>query len=243
MEKIRLQKIIAESGFCSRRKAEEYIEKGKVKVNGHPVKIGDKATIKDSITVDGERIFTPKKRSKLYIMLNKPRGYVTTMSDELDRKCITELLAGIEERVYPIGRLDRNSEGLIIFTNDGDFANDIMHPSRHISKTYRVTVRPKVNDEQLVQLSEGVVIDGRKTMPASVTVLTEESERVVMQIVIREGRNRQIRKMCEAVGLEVARLRRTAIGPVKLGMLKPGTYRELSAEELQALRNAIGNSK
>ena len=116
-----------------------------------------------------------------------------------------------------------------------------MHPSRHISKTYRVTVRPKVTDEQLVQLSEGVVIDGRKTMPAHVTVLTEEPERVVLQIVIREGRNRQIRKMCEAVGLEVARLRRTAIGPVKLGMSKPGTYRELTAEELRSLRNAIGN--
>ncbi len=241
LEKVRLQKIIAESGFCSRRKAEEFIEKGKVKVNGHPAKIGDKATINDVITVNGERIFTPKKKSKLYIMLNKPRGYVTTMSDELDRKCVTELLTGVEERVFPIGRLDRNSEGMLLFTNDGDFANDIMHPSKHISKTYRVTVRPKVTDEQLVQLSEGVVIDGRKTMPAHVTVLTEEPERVVLQIVIREGRNRQIRKMCEAVGLEVARLRRTAIGPVKLGMLKPGTYRELTAEELRSLRNAIGN--
>lgn len=240
MEKIRLQKLIAESGLCSRRKAEDYISRGKVKVNGHVASIGDGATYNDVITVDGERIYISKKRDKIYLMLNKPRGYVTTMSDELDRKCVTELLTGVDERVYPVGRLDRNSEGLLLFTNDGKFANDIMHPSRHISKTYRVTVRPSVTEEQLVQLTDGVVIDGRKTLPATVNVLTEEQGRVVLQIVIREGRNRQIRKMCEAVGLEVARLRRTAIGPLKLGMLKPGEYRELTAEELKALRNAVG---
>ena len=241
MEKIRLQKLIAESGLCSRRKAEEYIKQGKVKVNGHIASIGDGATLKDVISVDGERIYISKKREKYYIMLNKPRGYVTTMSDELDRRCVTELLEDFPERVYPIGRLDRNSEGLLLFTNDGKFANDIMHPSRHVSKTYRVTVRPGITDEQLVQLSEGVVIDGRKTLPANVTVLTQEQGRVVLQVVIREGRNRQVRKMCEAVGLEVARLKRTAIGPVKLGMLKPGTYRELSTEELRALRSAMGD--
>lgn len=241
MEKIRLQKIIAESGLCSRRKAEEYIKQGKVKVNGRVASIGDGATMKDVISVDGERIYLSKRREKYYIMLNKPRGYVTTMSDELDRRCVTELLEDFPERVYPIGRLDRNSEGLLLFTNDGKFANDIMHPSRHVSKTYRVTVRPGITDEQLVQLSEGVVIDDRKTLPANVTVLTQEQGRVVLQIVIREGRNRQVRKMCEAVGLEVARLKRTAIGPVKLGMLKPGTYRELTSEELRALRSAMGD--
>lgn len=242
MEKIRLQKLIAESGMCSRRKAEELIRQGRVKVNGHPVSIGDGATYNDVITVDGERIYVEKKRKKYYIMLNKPRGYVTTMSDELDRRCVTELLTGLDERVFPVGRLDRNSEGLLLFTNDGQFANDIMHPSKHISKTYRVTVRPDVTEEQLIQLSEGVVIDGKKTLPASVSVLTKEEGRVVLRIVIKEGRNRQIRKMCEAVGLEVARLRRIAIGPVKLGMLKPGTYRELTSEEVKALRNAAGES-
>lgn len=242
MEKIRLQKLIAESGMCSRRKAEDLIRQGRVKVNGHPVSIGDGATYNDVITVDGERIYVEKKRKKYYIMLNKPRGYVTTMSDELDRRCVTELLTGLDERVFPVGRLDRNSEGLLLFTNDGQFANDIMHPSKHISKTYRVTVRPDVTEEQLIQLSEGVVIDGKKTLPASVSVLTKEEGRVVLRIVIKEGRNRQIRKMCEAVGLEVARLRRTAIGPVKLGMLKPGTYRELTSEEVKALRNAAGES-
>lgn len=240
MEKIRIQKIIADSGFCSRRKAEELIEAGRVKINGHPAKLGDKAFAKDIVTIDDERLAVKKKKKYVYLMLNKPRGYVTTVSDELDRKCVMDLLDGVEERVYPVGRLDRNSEGLLLFTNDGEFANNIMHPSRHISKTYRVTVRPDITDEQLVKLTEGVEIDGKKTLPATVNVLVKEPGRVVLQMVIKEGRNRQIRKMCEAVGLEVARLRRTAIGPIRLGMLKPGTFRELTPEEIRAIKNAIG---
>ena len=241
MEKIRIQKIIADSGYCSRRKAEEYIKNGKVRVNGHPCSLGDKALPgRDLITVGEEKIPYVKKRKKYYIMLNKPRGYVTTMSDELDRKCVTELLDGIDERVYPVGRLDRNSEGLLLLTNDGDFANNIMHPSKHIGKTYRVTVRSSLTDEQVVALSEGVVLDGKMTAPAIVNVLSQEKERSVFRITIFEGRNRQIRRMCEELGLEVARLRRVAIGPLRLGMLKPGEYRELTAEELRAMRNAIG---
>ena len=232
--------MIADSGYCSRRKAEELISKGRVKLNGHPVKLGDKCGFKDLITIDGERIYMPRKKNLIYIMMNKPRGYVTTVSDELDRRCVMDLLEGVEERVYPIGRLDRNSEGLLLFTNDGDFANSIMHPSRHVSKTYRVTVRPDINDDQLVQLSEGVEIEGKKTLPATVVVKEKEPGRIVLLMTIKEGRNRQIRKMCEAVGLEVARLRRVSIGPIKLGMLKPGAWRELTAEELRALRTAIG---
>lgn len=240
MEKTRIQKIIADAGYCSRRKAEELISKGKVTLNGRPVKLGDKAGSKDIIAVDGERIYIPRKKNKIYIMMNKPRGYVTTVSDELDRKCVMDLLSDLEERVYPIGRLDRNSEGLLLFTNDGEFANSIMHPSKHVSKTYRVTVRPDISDEQLVRLAEGVEIDGKKTLPANVVVKDKQSGRVVLLITIKEGRNRQIRKMCEAVGLEVARLRRISIGPIKLGMLKSGTYRELTPDELRAIRNAIG---
>lgn len=240
MEKIRIQKMIADSGCCSRRKAEVLITQGRVKLNGHPVKLGDKCGFKDLITIDGERIALPRKKNFIYVMLNKPRGYVTTVSDELERKCVMDLLEDIDERIYPIGRLDRNSEGLLLFTNDGEFANNIMHPSRHISKTYRVTVRPDISDDQLVALSDGVEIDGRKTLPANIVVKEKENGRVVLLITIKEGRNRQIRKMCEAVGLEVARLRRISIGPLKLGMLKPGAYRELTAEELRALRNAIG---
>ena len=240
MEKVRIQKIIADSGLCSRRKAEELIEKGKVKVNGHPCKLGDKALPgKDMITVGGELITVDKRRKLYYIMLHKPRGYVTTTSDELGRKCVTELLENIPERVYPIGRLDKDSEGLLLFTNDGGFANDMMHPSRHISKTYRVTVRPDITEQQLVQLASGVEIDGRKTAECNVVVLDKQVGRVVLQMTIFEGRNRQIRKMCEAVGLEVARLKRTAVGPVKLGMLKPGRLRELKPDELRALRNAV----
>ena len=240
MEKVRIQKIIADSGLCSRRKAEELIEKGKVKVNGHPCKLGDKALPgKDMITVGGELITVDKRRKLYYIMLHKPRGYVTTTSDELGRKCVTELLENIPERVYPIGRLDKDSEGLLLFTNDGGFANDMMHPSRHISKTYRVTVRPDITEQQLVQLASGVEIDGRKTAECNVVVLDKQVGRVVLQMTIFEGRNRQIRKMCEAVGLEVARLKRTAVGPVKLGMLKPGSLRELKTDELRALRNKV----
>lgn len=239
MEKIRIQKIIADSGYCSRRKAEELISEGRVKVNGRKCGLGDKADLRDVISVDGVNLQTTQKKDRYYIMLNKPRGYVTTMSDELDRKCVTDLITGIDARIYPVGRLDRNSEGLLLFTNDGKFANDVMHPSGNISKTYRVTVRPDVNDDQLAALAGGVVIDGRKTLPCTVTVLDKQPGRVVLQMTIHEGRNRQIRKMCEAVGLEVARLKRTAIGPLKLGMLKPGDFRELTPDELRAMRNAL----
>lgn len=240
MAEIRIQKFLADAGYCSRRKAETLIETGHVRKNGRPVKLGDKTSYKDLITVDGEKVIMPRKKSFRYIMLNKPRGYVTTVSDELDRRCVMDLLDDVEERVYPIGRLDRNSEGLLLLTNDGRFANDIMHPSRHITKTYRVTVRPSVDEEQLARMASGIVLDGKKTLPANIVVLNNEQGRVVLQITIKEGRNRQIRRMCEAVGLEVARLRRTSIGPVKLGMLKPGTWRELTPEELRAIRNAIG---
>ena len=240
MASIRIQKLLADAGYCSRRKAEELIRQGRVQRNGRPVGLGDKADPRDLITVDGQRINVPKKKKLRYIMLHKPRGYVTTVSDELERRCVMDLLEDVEERVYPIGRLDRNSEGLLLLTNDGAFANGIMHPSRHVSKTYRVTVRPAVTEEQLVALADGIELDGKKTLPATVVVMTNEPGRVVLQMTIKEGRNRQIRRMCEAVGLEVARLRRTSVGPLKLGMLAPGKWRDLTAEELRAIRNAIG---
>ncbi len=240
MEKIRIQKVLSDAGYCSRRKAEELISRGMIKVNGHPAEIGMKVDpARDLISVNGEALYIPRKKSFRYLMMNKPRGYVTTVSDDQNRRCVMDLLGEVEERVYPVGRLDMNSEGLLIFTNDGAFANDLMHPSRHVTKTYRVTVRPDVDDEQTLALSEGVAIDGRKTSPAVVRVLTKEPGRVVLEIVIREGRNRQVRKMCEAVGLEVARHKRTAVGPLRLGMLKPGAVRDLTAEELKAIRNAI----
>ena len=241
MEKIRIQKLLSDCGFCSRRKAEAYIQAGKVRVNGHPVKLGDKASPADTITVEGEEIRIPKRRTFRYIMLNKPRGYVTTMHDEQDRRCVTDLLTDIPERVYPIGRLDRNSEGLLLLTNDGDFANGIMHPSREVTKTYRVTVKPPVTEDMITQMSVGVTLDdGFKTAPANIVTQVKEPERVVLLVTIHEGKKREVRRMCDAVGLEVLRLRRISIGPVKLGMLKPGAWRDLTSEEVRALRNAIG---
>lgn len=240
MEKIRVQKLISQSGLCSRRKAEELIEKGEVTVNGRVCSLGDKAGPNDVVAVGGKRI-GGAPREKRYIMLNKPRGYITSMSDEQGRRIASELLTGVEERVVPVGRLDRNSEGLLLFTNDGEFANEIMHPSKHVSKTYRVTIDGKVSEEQLLRLSSGVELDdGKITLPCSAEVLTEEPSRTVLRITIKQGLNRQIRRMCAAVGLQVGRLRRTAIGGVKLGMLKTGEWRDLTKEELKSLRNAIG---
>lgn len=243
MEKVRIQKIIADSGYCSRRKAEELIERGIVTVNGRACSLGDKADPHNDLIRVGEDEIAAESAEKRYIMLNKPRGYVTTMSDEMGRKIAAELLTDVEERVYPIGRLDRNSEGLLLFTNDGAFANDIMHPSRHVSKTYRVTIDGQVTEEQAAKLSSGVELDdGVITLPCKVEIVSEAADRTVMVFIIKEGRNRQIRRMCEAVGLKVGRLRRTAIGGVKLGMLKPGAYRDLTKEELRILRSAMGKS-
>lgn len=240
---VRIQKIIAESGYCSRRKAEELIAQGAVTVNGRPCSLGDKADAgRDVIKVHGETVGAVPVE-KRYIMLNKPRGYITTMADEQGRRIASELLEGVEERVVPVGRLDRNSEGLLLFTNDGTFANEITHPSKHVSKTYRVTIDGRVNEDQLMRLSTGVELDdGAVTLPCTVDVLVEEPERTVLRIVIKQGLNRQIRRMCTAVGLNVGRLRRVAIGGVKLGMLKPGEWRNLTKEELRILRAAVGKS-
>ncbi len=235
-ELVRLQKMLADCGVASRRKSEELIRNGQVKVNGRVAEIGDKVDpYADKVYVKGKRVTAAAKPKHRYIMLNKPRGYVTTMSDERGRKCIAELIEDIEERVYPIGRLDKDSEGMLLLTNDGEFANHIMHPKKHINKVYRVTVRPSINEEQVEKLQTGIVLDGRKTAPAQVRVVTKQEGRVVLEIVLREGRNRQIRRMCEAVGLEVARLKRTAVGTVKLGGLKQGMYRDLSPDEVKRL--------
>ncbi len=237
--KIRLQKFLSEAGVASRRKAEEMIRNGSVKVNGAVAQIGDSVDPKrDTVTVKGKKV---KKESNMrYILLNKPRGYVTTTDDELGRKCVLELVKDVKERVYPVGRLDRVSEGALILTNDGAFANAMMHPSRHVPKTYRVTVRPEINAEKVDLLSTGIEIDGRMTAPADVSVLSKEEGRAVLEIVLYEGRNRQIRRMCEAVDLEVARLRRIAVGSVKLGMLQTGEWRDLTAAEVESLFKSAG---
>lgn len=234
--RIRLQKYMSENGIASRRKSEEMIEAGKVKVNGRVATLGDKVDpVRDKIVVSGKRVV--RNKTKMYIMLHKPRGFVTTMSDELGRKCVSELVEDAGVRLFPVGRLDRNSEGLLLMTNDGEFSNMLTHPSRHVSKVYRVTVREKVTEEQLTKLTEGIMLDGTKTLPCDIHIIDKGENRTVLNVVLYEGRNRQIRRMCEAVGLTVIRLKRTEIAGVRLGMLPQGKWRELNEKEMQHLTN------
>lgn len=238
--KIRLQKHLSECGVASRRKAEELIAAGKVRINGRIAPIGAKVDPKrDKVTVCGKTVVPVSQ--KVYIMLHKPRGFVTTMRDEMDRKCVTDLVADVGVKVFPVGRLDRNSEGLLIMTNDGEFANNLTHPSAHVNKTYRVTVKGEIDDEKLINLREGIVLDGRKTLPCDVFVAERKPDRTVLIFIIQEGRNRQIRRMCEEVKLEVIRLKRTEIAGVKLGMLPQGKWRPLNEKEMRHLTNVNQN--
>ena len=172
MAEERLQKYMAECGIASRRKSEELIREGKVRVNGEVAEIGRKIDPKkDVVSVEGRKV--QKDQKHVYLMLNKPRGFISTMSDEYDRRCVAELVADVDTRVYPVGRLDRDSEGLLLFTNDGEFANSLMHPSKHVPKTYRVTVRPEVTDDMITKMMTGMMIDGQQTLPADVKVLVK----------------------------------------------------------------------
>lgn len=245
MAEQRIQKVLADQGICSRREAERLIAAGKVKVNGHPVTLGDKMDPDyDKVMIDGQTQRIVRKRQYTYIMLHKPRGYLTTRSDDRGRKTVMDLVSDVPAMLRPVGRLDKDSEGLLLLTNDGDFANLLTHPSHGVSKLYRVTVRPHATEEQIIALTDGVVLDdGSKTLPAAIHVVTDEPERTVLEMTIREGKNRQIRRMCEAVGLDVIRLRRSALGAVKLGMLQPGQYRELTSQEVAALRTAASRGK
>lgn len=238
--KIRLQKFLSECGVASRRKAEELIENGLVRVNGRAAVLGAKVDAKrDKVTLRGKRVVPVNE--KVYIMLHKPRGYVTTLSDELGRKCVTELVKDAGVRLFPVGRLDRDSEGLLLMTNDGSFANSLTHPSKHVNKTYRVTVAGVVEDEQLDRLCSGIELDGRLTLPCDVFVIERREDRTVLSFILREGRNRQIRRMCEAVNLKVLRLKRTEIAGVRLGMLPQGKWRPLNEREMSRL-NAVSTS-
>ncbi len=225
---------MADSGIASRRKCEEMIADGLVKVNGVKASIGDKVDPKhDRVSVQGRKIAA--QEDLRYIMLHKPRGFITTMQDEQGRRCVAELVQDVGVRVYPVGRLDRESEGMLLMTNDGAFSNAMTHPTRHVPKYYRVTIRPSITDEQLSAFSDGIVIDGRKTAPAGIHVLEKQEGRTVVEVALYEGRNRQIRRMFEELGIEVARLKRTAIGSVKLGMLPQGKWRDLTPDEVRKL--------
>ena len=232
--KERLQKIISAAGVASRRAAEEFIKSGKVTVNGKTAKLGDSADIDtDIICIDGQTI--GRRADNTYIMLNKPRGYVTTLSDEKGRHCIAELVKDIGKRVYPVGRLDMYSEGLLILTDDGEFANRLMHPSHEITKTYHAWIAGRCSDTALNRLCEPFDVDGYETKPAEVEVIYACDDYTQLSISIHEGRNRQIRKMCEQAGLKLTKLRRVAEGKLKLGDLRPGKWRALTERELQEL--------
>ena len=230
--KERLQKIISSSGYASRRAGEELIKAGRVAVNGITAKLGDSADVStDIITVDGVRLESAAE--KTYIMLHKPRGYVTTMHDEKGRKCVTDLVKDLNKRVYPVGRLDMYSEGLLIMTDDGEFANRLMHPSGEEKKTYHAYINGSCTEDALAVLRSPLLIDGYRISPADVEVIRESLDETVLKIIIHEGRNRQIRKMCEIAGLKLARLERTGEANFVLGDLKPGKWRFLTESELQ----------
>ena len=238
MEKIRLQKYLADAGIMSRRAAEEEIKNGNVSVNGHVASLGSKVDPRnDVIAYRGKRIRYEKKEYT-YIMMNKPRGYLCSTTDDRGRKCVTDLLEGVEARVYPVGRLDLVSEGILLLTDDGELKNRLTHPKHTIGKVYRVKVAGKVSDEQMEILTSELDIDGYKIQPVTVNVSSEDESGTVLKMTLFEGRNRQIRKMCEAANLTVKRLSRISIGNLKLDGLPVGKWRYLEQSEVDYLYKA-----
>ncbi len=235
MQNVRLQKFLSDAGLMSRRSAEEEIKRGNVAVNGHLAVLGQKIDTKnDLVTYRGKRV-VPEKREYTYIMLNKPRGYLSSTSDDRGRKCVTDLLDGVSARVYPVGRLDLISEGMLLLTDDGDLKNRLTHPSHSLPKLYRVKVLGEVLEEQYKILTSALEIDGYTIRPVSVTVAESDESGTVLKMTLQEGRNRQIRKMCEQAGLVVKRLSRISIGNLKLNNLPVGKWRYLDAKEVDYL--------
>lgn len=235
--KVRLQKLLSEAGVCSRRKAEEYIQDGRIKVNGFTALLGESADPEqDEILLD-EKPIAPADRL-IYIMLNKPRGYVTTLSDEAGRKTVADLISDVPQRVYPVGRLDMHSEGLLLLTNDGDMAHRLMHPSHEVYKEYLVKLSP--DKEGLlspeVALSRPIELEGERLLPAKCRLLAKTESGYVMTISIRQGKNRQIRRMCAKCGYTVNALKRVAEGKIRLSDLPVGTWRYLRPEEIDYLK-------
>lgn len=234
MENTRLQKFIADCGVASRRKAEELIKQGRVKVNGLVVtEMGIKVNETDSVEVDGRKIKPENK--KVYIMLNKPAGYVTTAKDQFGRPTVLELLKGVSERVYPVGRLDYETTGLLILTNDGDFTYKMTHPKHEINKTYIATIEGIPSSEEISRFEKGLKIEDYITAPAKLKIISKKERTCVVEITIHEGRNRQVRKMCEAIGHPVLALKRVSVGKLSLGNLAEGDWRKLSQKEVKLL--------
>lgn len=230
----RLQKILSSAGVASRRRAEELIEQGRVTVNGQVAQLGQSADPEeDTIAVNGRRIQLGDER--IYIMLNKPRGYVTTLSDERGRKTVAELVSGVGTRLYPVGRLDMDSEGLLLFTNDGEFANTLMHPKHQVEKTYDTWVTG-YNPGCFKRLGQPMELDGYRLRLPKLKLLKAEGSTARIHITIHEGRYRQVRRMCEIAGMKVTRLRRIREGALRLGDLPKGKWRHLTKEETDRLR-------
>jgi 23S rRNA pseudouridine2605 synthase len=235
----RLQKVLAQAGIASRRRCEEYITAGRVTVNDEPVTtLGAKVDpFRDEIKVDGKRV---RLQSKLYLMFNKPKGVITAVTDPHGRQVVSDYLKGVKERVYPIGRLDYETEGLLLLTNDGDFANLLTHPRHHVPRTYHATVKGVPHGDVLDKLRKGIKLEDGVTMPAEVEYLDVDPEKnqSVITITIYEGKNRQVRRMFEAIHYPVERLKRVKFGELTLGGLQRGKYRLLSSEEVQLLRDS-----
>ena len=236
MEKIRLQKFFTDNNIMSRRNAEKVIEAGNVKINGIIAKVGDKVDPEnDIVTFNGKVIKNLSASKKRYIMLNKPLGYVCTASDEKGRKTVLELVSGAGERLYPVGRLDMYSEGLLLLTNDGELTNRLTHPKGNMPKTYSVIIKGELSQSALATLNSPMEIDGYKLKPVKVRVISQKNGATNTLFTLNEGRNRQIRKMCESCGLTIMRLTRISIGKLKLGDLQRGCWRELTADEVDYL--------
>ena len=236
MEKIRLQKFFTDMGIMSRRASEKVILAGNVKINGKIAQLGDKVDpLNDTVVYNG-KVIKPTSAKKRYIILNKPLGYVTTTNDEKGRETVLSLLDGINERLYPVGRLDMYSEGLLILTNDGELTNRLTHPKHEMPKTYSVIIKGEISPDALHKLNSPMEIDGYKLKPVKVRVISLKDGATNTLFTLNEGRNRQIRKMCEAVGLTIMRLTRISIGKLRLGELERGKWRDLTKNEIEYLK-------
>lgn len=235
---MRINKFMAECGVASRRACDEMILEGRVKVNGKKIDTPglEINEFNDAVTLDGRRITLVSK--KYYIMLHKPKGYVTTVKDDKGRKTVMELIK-IRSWLYPVGRLDYDTEGLLLLTNDGQLAYALTHPSHEVPKTYIAKIKGKISDTEVRQLRKGVEIDGKMTLPAVVKIIETDDEFSRVEVTIKEGRNHQIKKMFEVVGKEVVFLKRTAIGPLKLGGLGRGEYKNLTSKEIEILKAIV----
>lgn len=233
---MRLQKYMANCGVASRRKCEALIAEGKVTINGQVItELGTQVNQGDIVCYLGEKLSL--EEDYVYYMLNKPAGYVTTVQDDKDRPTVINLLPNEMRRVYPVGRLDYNTSGLLILTNDGDLTYELTHPKHHVNKCYEVKVKGPLSESTKRALRSGIVIEGKRTYPAELRVIRQGEKASLFHLTIHEGRNRQVRKMCEAVGCPVLSLKRVAIGKLKLGTLKLGEYRELTKQEVGYLKN------